>query len=450
MNAHVFRPPAKSLIALFIVCALIRVGHWSVGSVKLYPDSNEYLAVARALATGDFDGYTGERPPGYPLFLLICRTDIHLVWWIQSILGIATSLVLFLIVYEHTRNELLSLISGLVPSLSVNTLLFESAILSETLSTFLLIMILWVLLRIVRNDNGSVIPYASLGILVAMSCLTRPIFLYLPLFLTVFFVLCWGFRLLSTRRAPLLLAVFLIPVLVSVGGWSAFNKSKVDYFGITTLLGYNLTQHSIRAIDDAPDDFDTLKQILLKTRREHEIRHESLAFSAFQARKEMMNATGLTVSGLSRRLTALAFCVFVRHPFVYAASVLKSWESFWETAIYWSPYRIDPRAARRFLEIYWTIEESILTALRLVFLMLACAWCVRFLAARISVRKQLSSLSWILGATVMTASFVQALLESGENARYAIPFQSLIVTVVLLQLTSHVQGGHKAEIPGTL
>jgi len=47
-------------------------------------------------------------------------------------------------------------------------------------------------------------------------------------------------------------------------------------------------------------------------------------------------------------------------------------------------------------------------------------------------RIDIESASWILAAVVLIGSIVQACFESGENARYSLPFQSLIIAYVVI------------------
>lgn len=440
------RATRNLFLLLLVVCLCVRVAHWSIGRPRIYPDSAEYMAVAISIATGDFHSYTGERTPIYPLFLLLAGLDPQRSWILQSILGIVTSLLLFRMVLHQTRDPLLGFLAGLAHTLSINVLFFEAAILTETLSTFCLILCLSLLFSIFHGVRERWGTYVFLGLTAGLAALAKPLLLYLPFLIAILLLVRWRIQRRLLRQAPVCFAAFFIPPIILLGGWSIFNKTTVDYFGTTTLLGYNLTQHTGPMMDDAPREYGAIREIFLRHREERLALSGSTTFTVFDARQDMMRATGTSVAGLSKILTGLALRLIVRHPIVYARSVCDSWKSFWSVPQYWDRYEIFPLKAGRILEMLWGWEKVIIFGLRLSFLMIVLVRAFLVLRHwRTLVRSDITPVSWILAAVVLSGSIVQACLEAGENARYSIPFQSLMIAYVVIAAAPHFRGRHGAD-----
>ena len=433
-------------LTLLAVCLSVRIVHWCIGRPKLYPDSSEYQAVALSIETWDFHSYTGERTPVYPLFLLLCGPDTQRVWILQSILGIMSSFLLFRIVLLQTRDPIMGFLAGLAHCLSLNVLFFEAAILTETFSAFCLILCLFLLLRNLKSDREGWIAYAFIGIVAGMAALVRPLFLYLPFLIGFILLFHWRIRRSPLRRVTVYLSAFFLPPIILLGGWSTFNKAAVDYFGTTTLLGYNLMQHAGKMMEEAPQEYAAVREIFIRYRKNNIDLAGSTTFTVFDARQQMMLATHTSVAGLSKILTGLALRLIAEHPIVYARSVFEAWRSFWSVPMYWDRYGIFPMKAGRILETLWGWEKEIISVLRLAFLIIVMARAFLVLRVRQALNRiDIESASWILAAVVLIGSIVQACFESGENARYSLPFQSLIIAYVVIAAAPYLPGVHRAD-----
>jgi len=434
------------LLGLLAVCLCVRIGHWSSGRPRAYPDSAEYMAVALSIETWDFHSYTGERTPVYPLFLLLCGLDTQRVWILQSIMGVMISFLLFRIVLLLTHDPIMGFLAGLAHSLSLNVLFFEAAILAETVSTFCLILCLFLLLRNLNGAKESWISYALMGFTVGLGALVKPLLLYLPFLIACILLFHWRIRRRPLRRVAVYLSAFLFPSFILLGGWSIFNKAAVDYFGTTTLLGYNLMQHTGQMIDDAPQEDATIREIFIRYRNNRMDLTGSATFTVFDARQEMMLATHTSGAGLSKILTGVALRLIAGHPIVYARSVFGSWKSFWSVPMSEVPYGIFPGKVGRILETLWTGEKEIIFGLRLAFLIIVMVRAVLILRVRLAPkRSDITLASWFLAAVVLMGSIVQACFESGENARYSLPFQSLMIAYVVIAVAPYFPGARFAD-----
>jgi 4-amino-4-deoxy-L-arabinose transferase-like glycosyltransferase len=340
----------------------------------------------------------------------------HVVWEIQMSLGIAISILLYLIAFRQTGNKLLSFIIGLSYSISFQLLFFEAVILSETLTTFLLILSLWLLL--VAYDKKNIGLYVLTGSIMGLSALTRPIFLFVSPLVAVF--LFFKLKIDQEATSDILRVVggLLIPVIILIGGWSLFNKGKVDYFGITTLVGYNLTNHSGAFMENAPPEYSILRDIYLQHRGAG-----SQVAIIWQAIPDMQQATGLTFSELSRVLTKMSVQMFIENPRAYLMNVFKAWNDFWKPVFWYTDYGLIRSVfLRKTITTLVIFEESLFTHLNSIFLLVSVWTIVNTL-----LKPKKLDFNLLFISIILIASIMQAFLEFGENSRYAIPFLPLLL-----------------------
>lgn len=422
--------PVRAMLALVAACAAVRAALFFVYQPVVYPDTGTYHELAAQLLAWDFSGYVGVRTPGYPLLLMLAGQNHVLVWVLQSVLGIAVAVLLFRICYAHTASPALALAAGLAHGLAVNQLFFEANILSETLTTFFVVLAIACLVdHLAARRRGRA---AGAGFASAMAALTRPGYLYLGPLLALL-VLC--FERGGRRHAAWIAVAFVLPVL----GWAAFNKATIDYFGLSTNMGYGLTNHSGRFMEKAGDEHALLRDIYLKHRERKIAETGRSAVTIFLARDEMRERTGLDHIALSQRLAQLSLDLFAAHPDLYLASVAESWASFWAVPYYARRDSFTAAGAARVAEAAFAVQRPLLLAAYLV----AIAAGVWVLAA--GVMRRLTGAAGltvpvIVAAVLLAASVLQALAEYGENPRYGIPTQSLAVLLVILALSDLYRG----------
>ncbi len=426
----------RALVLLGVVGVLLRAAFWLVYEPIVFPDSPGYESLALQLRTLDFTGYNGARSPGFPLLLFAAGGSYRAVWLIQSLMGIGISLMLFQLAYRRTRSVRASFVMGLAYALTMNLLFFEASILSEALSTFLVVLSVWLVVQAQdAGPSGRLLYELGLGVVLGWAALTRPLLLFLlPVYL-LYFLYQW--RLTSARRADRVagLAAVIIPAAVLIVGWGLFNRATVGYFGLTTNTGYNLTQHSGGFIERAPAEYGTIRDIYLRYREERLAESGWQTMTIWRAYPEMMRATGLSYGALSQKLTRMSVGLFVAHPLLYAQSVAKAWVSYWRAPIYWVPDRLHPAAVESILGVVWFGERLLLVGVNLLFLIIAAG----YLYALAVGRRFDKALDLFLVLLVLAASVLQAMMEYGENGRYALPFQPLVMLVVFLWLWDRLQ-----------
>jgi hypothetical protein len=179
---------ASSTFWLVIVCAVALI-EWLLVIILYQPvsysDSPSYRRLADTVLQG-FTSYDGTRTPGYPVFLALVGSDQR-VWWVQLFLGFVTTLLLFYIGWKLTDKPWFGGLIGLLHTLNLGQLFFESNLLTESLTTFLMVltmagMLAWFLYPKIRSLWLAFL----LGLFSSVTLLVRPLFIYLPFFLLVF------------------------------------------------------------------------------------------------------------------------------------------------------------------------------------------------------------------------------------------------------------------------
>ncbi len=417
----------RAFVALALISVVLRLVLLLNYAPMSFPDTAGYEKLAWQIRQLDFGDYDGARTPLYPLMLLALGLDYEIVWLVQSALGSAISLMLFYICVGQTKSVRLAFLVALAHSASLNLLFFEANVLSETLSTFLLICSLLLISQLCKRESSRIPWYAGIGVTVALAGMARPLlFFIVPLYFAFLALRPISSTVPPSKRAICLLS-FIAPVIVTAAGWSLFNKVTVNYFGPTTLLGYNLTQHSGAFMQLAPYPDREIADVYLRYRQEQTDEFGSHSMTIWSAYPEMQRLTGMSFSELSTRLAAMSIGMFIRHPTLYLRSVFEGWVSYWKVPNYWRPEAIRTLAVSSALGAVWRVEKRILIGVNAIFLCLVAFSILKSFADR---RWSTTLFEMLIIAIVVLASVLQASMEYGENARYSIPTQPLVLYTV--------------------
>ncbi len=244
---------------------LVLIGLWILTQGVLFllyspllaDDTGTYQGLANQIANLDFHGYNGFRTPGYPLLILLALNNNYIIWIIQSVFGLLTSILVFFIIRLHGISVEWALAGAALQLLALNEMFFEAFVLTETLTTFLVVLVCYLFIYSATHKSNWYLLVA-VGLVSALLTLTRPQYLFIiplfALFIIIFF---------HSKRVSLL-SIFLIFSLVPVLGWMSFNKEKTGYFTMSTWLGYHLTNHSGAFMEYAPDEYAVIRDIYLQ------------------------------------------------------------------------------------------------------------------------------------------------------------------------------------------
>jgi hypothetical protein len=427
----------NDLLAIVALGTAVRIALALVYQPQSYPDTGTYFELARRLQDlPSLMSYGGQRTPGYPLLLLLAGLNPYLVWFIQALLGIVVSLLSYWIVVVASGNRIAALLAAVVHSIALNQLFFEANLLTETLATFVVTLSV-VLFAFVLKSKRPVLP-AWLGFVCSIATLTRPTYIVLaPVY---------GLLLLAglPRRCKLhptflFCAAFLVPVLI----WASVNKLTAGQFSLTTLLGYSLSNHAGGFFELVPEKDRVIRDIYLKHRTERIAESPSHTYSntAIRARDELLRATGLSPIALSNELARISLQLFEAHPLRYAKSVFEAWLGFWAVPNYWNAGEIEPAWLSAALVDAWKLQQILLRIANLAFVLVASAWLVT-LAPRWRRLDGPDLVGVALVGVVLASSLLQAAVEFGDNPRFGIPTQPLVICFLSYFVASRTARRH--------
>jgi len=390
------------------------------------PDTGTYQLLADQIAQFDFSHYNGQRTPGYPLLILLSRNNYFILWIIQSFMALGTSSLVYWLVRTQTTNRLSALSASLLSLMALNLLFFEAAIFTEIASASLLALTCCLSVRILNRDTG-IGSVLALGGGIALLTLTRPQYVFMILWLPlviVFFA--------RQRRWAVALIVFASASL-PVTGWMAFNKKELGSFTITTLLGYNLSNHTGAFMEYAPDDYAEIRDIYLKYRKQKLEETGSHHMTIFWARKELLEKTGMSEVELSKQFQRLSIQLIKEHPVLYLRGVVNSWISFWTVPNYWELDKLKSRHLSEALQWAWKIQQPVYRLFNALFILIS-AWLIWQVIWHPASKRDQLMVPFIFSSIVIGCSVVQALAEYGDNSRYFIPNQPLVIATVIIAI----------------
>jgi hypothetical protein len=191
-----------------------------------------------------FTGYRSlfsdpNSPAGYPLFLEIVRSldrNILLTIGIQHTIGVATALLLLLLVRKAGAPLWLGLVPAGIVLLSGDFLFLETALLTETLWMLFIAAALWAAMS--APDSQYTRRWLVMaGILLALATFVRSVALPLAIPIAVWASCEMGG---GWRRRLIAAAAVVIPVTLLVGGYTVLATQGGGYAGLTEMGGFNL------------------------------------------------------------------------------------------------------------------------------------------------------------------------------------------------------------------
>jgi hypothetical protein len=430
--------PPGALSGFLLVGAfacLVRMGAWHQYDVVRLSDSGTYLELAEAMVQGRLIEDDGGRTPGYPALLAAAGLDGHRIWLLQSLSGIVVSLVLYLGALHLTRSLRWSVAAGATHSVNIGQLAFEANVASETLATLLVTSAAIALVV----SCGARVPRSAFrtfgllaGCLAGAAALTRPQFVFLPAVVALFLFIA-GMRSDPGARFRALLwpLVSLAPGVLAILGWSAFNYVRHDYFTLSTYMGINLTNHSIAFAEASPDRYAPIVEILIRHRDAKIQRTGRYSMAVWEALPELQERTHLSKPALSKELARLSFHLLKHRPLAYLRAVGGAWLDFWLVPNYWRPEKLRSPSVRDFVQRAWIAERWVIRLANAGFLVctfLAVAGLPR------SARRLWDLPLACAAAIILASSVLQAFAEYGENTRYSVTVQPLVLFVGLVLL----------------
>jgi hypothetical protein len=423
-----------------------------------YGDTPSYWRLAESVLAG-FASYDGTRTPGYPVFLAITGNDQR-AWLVQLVLGFITTLLMFYLGWKLTGKAWFGAVMALAHTLNLSQLFFESNLLTESLTTFLMVLTMaGVLIWLAHPRARSVWLAIGLGLASSLTLLVRPLFIYLPFFVLI---LLWLISWKTSKPARVVKKenvedekeqshqptiwstgiALLLPVALLLGGWVIFIHARFDEWSLTTMTGYHLVQHTGSFFEYVPDEYASVRDTYIKYRDAQIAENGTQTNAIWDAIPEMSQVSGYSFYALSRVLTRISINLILHHPFLYIKNAISGWWMFWRIPVYWSADALRFTWLAGGLTTIIQIERAGIFFINLLFIVssllfmiseLITAVCHKPSRFRLRPTNQLAyNFFWLLLGTIWVASILQTLLDHGDNPRFLVPLQSLVILWVAI------------------
>jgi len=407
------------------VAVLLRVILFVAYPVVSYSDSASYRRSADAIL-GGFRVYDGTRMPGYPAFLAILGPD-RAVYAAQLVLGLCITMTWFLIGWKASGKAYVGGIAALAHTLNPGQFFFEANMLTETLATFwLAAALLGAFLWLQEDKYKTIWMSLGIGLASALAVLTRPLFIFMPIWLAVF--LAVTFKTKKLRVNWRLLVGVLLPALLLIGGWMLWIQSNYHVFSLTTMSGYHLIQHTGYYFEDVPDEHAKLRDVYLDYRQERIQERGTQGNTIWDAIPAMQAATGLNFYELSRVLQKISIQLILTHPWAYLSRVLRGWWLFWRAPVYWDINAIASSSTAAVIDYAISGARGLFFGANIIFVLTSLGACF---SKRMREIWALKPFHWLLAGSVWATSIASSMLDHGDNPRFLVPLQTAVVFWVL-------------------
>jgi 4-amino-4-deoxy-L-arabinose transferase-like glycosyltransferase len=418
--------------AVILVAAIQRLLLRMVYPVVPLNDTGSYRRSAEAIL-GGWAQYDGTRTPGYPAFMALVGPDGR-VYTAQLLLGFITTLLFFYIGWKITGRGWFGALAALLHTFNPQQIFFEADLMTETLATFWLALAFAGMAYLLEDQpNGKVragwklIGAAALtGLAAGLALITRPLYIYLPLWTAFFLVIGLRSSKPGVRWASAVVA--LLPGLIVAGWWVNFIHDRFGMWSLSAMTGYHLIQHTGVFFEFVPDKYAALRDTYLKYRDARILQYGTQTNAIWDAIPEMQKVTGESFYGLSRLVQKISIQLILQHPLLYARNVAEGWYWFWKVPVYWSAAAIDSPMLVTLARGIILVERGLLFAINMIFIFGSI---VLVLVKKIRQMVNIPSFIWFSMGAVWIASVLQSILDHGDNPRFLIPMQSLVVLIVL-------------------
>ena len=413
------------LTVVVLVAVVLRVILYLTYPEVSYSDTASYRRSANAILGGLVE-YDGTRTPGYPAFMALLGPD-RAIYMAQLVLGFCITLAWFYMGWKISGKPFFAGLAALAHTLNPGQLLFEANLLTETLSTFWLVLALlgaFIWLEYPKQRNLGL--GLGIGLSISQAALVRPLFLFMPVWLAVFLAFSFKEKKLKVDWRPLLI----IPVMAAlvIGGWMGWVKNRYGVFSLTTMTGYHLVQHTGYYFEDVPDEYAAIRDTYLKYRDARIDERGTQGNTIWAAIPEISEVSGYGFYQLSEVLQQISIRLILTHPWQYLARVLKGWWFFWRAPVYWDVTAISSAALARGLELLILSLRGLMFGANLIFILSSAA---ALISKRLRKLWSLRPYHWLLAGSVWATSAVSSLMDHGDNPRFLVPLQTAVVFWVL-------------------
>jgi len=400
-------------------------------------DTGSYRRSAEAIL-GGWVQYDGTRTPGYPAFMSLVGPDER-VYTAQLLLGFITTLLFFYIGWKITGRGWFGALAALLHTFNAQQFLFEADLMTETLATFWLALAFAGMASLLEEKPGvegmpawKLIGTAALtGLAAGLALITRPLYIYLPFWIAFFLVIGQRSSKPGIRWTSAVIA--LLPGLILAGWWVNFIHDRFGMWSLSAMTGYHLIQHTGIFFEYVPDKYAALRDTYLHYRDARIAQYGTQTNAIWDAIPEMQKVTGESFYGLSRLVQKISIQLILEHPLLYARNVAQGWYWFWKVPVYWSAAAIENPMLVTLARGVILVQRGLLFAINMIFIFGSI---VLVTVKKVRQMVKIPPFIWFSIGAVWIASVLQSMLDHGDNPRFLIPMQSLVVFVALWWLVS--------------
>jgi 4-amino-4-deoxy-L-arabinose transferase-like glycosyltransferase len=406
------------------IAVLARLSLWAVYPLTPNNDSPTYVQLAKNILTKGFSTYNATRTPGYPAFLAFVGDRAYSA---QLLLGLLTTWLFFYLGWKLSGRAWFGALAALIHTLNLGQLFFEATLLTETLTTFLVTAALAGALAISTEKASfwELTLYAFFaGLAAALAGLTRPLFAFLPFLLFAFYFLLSKIPL---RQRTTFSFAAILPALLIFGWWLNFVNTNYKILSFDTIGGFRWLNHTGEYFELVPDEQAIIRDTYLKYRDAKIAETGTQTNAVWDAMAELQKNSKMGFYALSRELTKISIALIRAHPDLYLKNVISGWWMFWWAAVYWSSDAIRLPALIPILRGLIFIERGVMILANLGFLTVSLA---AFFWKKARTALGMSPFVWLALVCIWAASVAQTLLDHGDNPRYLVPLQTLVVVIV--------------------
>ena len=230
-------------------------------NVTIFPDSGDYINLSKYLLNFNLNGYDGNRSPGYPFLMFLAFGSQKLVILYQLDLGIITSILWYKILLKLQFNTKLSLYIALFLESFLHVYFYETAILVESFTLFLISFLFLQLAYDYLNKKDWKVD-VLMGFILGYLVLIKPFYIFLPFLIYGFSILKkFNFKRIINRKI-----ILLIFPLFTYFGWSYVNKINTEHFVSTSFFGLNLAQNCVYFAENTTPEYQWIGTIYAKYR----------------------------------------------------------------------------------------------------------------------------------------------------------------------------------------
>ncbi|HEX9076656.1 MAG TPA: glycosyltransferase family 39 protein, partial [Anaerolineae bacterium] len=377
------------------------------------------------------------------------QANLRAIVAVQILFGTLTILLVYWFAWKITQQAWVAALCAFTYPIDLSTGYWEISVLTDTLTTFLLMLTacLTLLAAEARRYRGAL--HAALGVVLGALALCHSVYLLYAIVPAAFL---WLHQRQSGRhqpnsddysrhqnqpgsddfsRHPLHLAFVLVIPAVFVLAWSARNYRVDGYFTPSTISGYNLTQMVGPFMEQAPPSYRDLANIYLDYRADRIAIRGSHSGTIFFAYRDMLSERGTTWAGLSQMLTAMSLQMIAQHPQDYARVFWQSFVQFWKFGLGRQNYQLPIS----FDWVKWFLDTRVHDAWMALFFITPLALAL----LQFTRRSETSAVVWIWFAifTVLYAALFSSAFNFGDNERYRthvarLQYSAVIATAWLL------------------